>query len=129
MTRFDLYILEPNKDNKDFYLDLDKLVYNERLNNKDLNIKIFSNPENIDIRGNVPGTIQLVGYFDDYSFVQQSHRTGFSRVGNDKVNGVVLWQMNILQNKTFDSDIDGILDRICDNISYFNCIIDKLNKI
>jgi len=131
MTRFDLYIFEPTiKQKEEGSITSDSFVTEEKLLNKDLTIKIFYSPHNDgDIRGNHPGVVQLVGYFDDFDGKFKNHRTGFSRVGPDKINGVVLLQRDITTNSiTNNEDFEGLIDSICNNIDYFNFIIDKLNS-
>ena len=127
MTRFDLYIYQT----PDRLIDVKTITKDEKLNKEDIEFKIVENCFNPDLRGNYPGTIQLVGYFDNIDCVQNFHTT-FSRVGADKTNGVVLFQTNIVANNINGNflymDTCILISRILNNISYFNLIVNKLNS-
>ena len=131
MTRFDLYIFEPTfKQKEEGSISSGRFVTEERLKNKDITFKVYNSTRNyVDIRGNHPGMIQLVGYFDDFVGEFENHRTGFSRIGTDKINGVVLLQRDITTGSiSEEEDVEFLIDSICNNIDYFNFIINKLKN-
>lgn len=127
MTRFDLYIYQT----ADKLVDVETITKDEKLNKEDIEFKIVENSFIPDLRGNYPGTIQLVGYFDNFDCVQ-TVRTTFSRVGSDKTNGVVLFQTNVVANHInehfLDMDTHILISKILNSISYFNFIVNKLNS-
>lgn len=126
MSRYDLYIYQT----ADKIIDVNKIINDERLKKADIEFKIVENCFNPDIRGNYPGTIQLIGYFDYFNCIQNSYTT-FTRTLSDKPIGVALYQTNIIANEINDNfiDIDTniIISKILNSINFFNQII-NINK-
>lgn len=126
MSRYDLYIYQT----ADKVIDVTKIINNKYLNKEDIEFKIVENCFNPDLRGNYPGTIQLIGYFDNSNCIQKFYTT-FTRVSLDKYIGVALYQTNVIANKLNHNylhiDTDTIIAEILNSIEFFNKLITKLN--
>lgn len=130
MTRYDLFLISGNE--FDYRLDslfnqLKALVATE-----DIQVKEFvEDNASLHYRGVSKGSVQLIGYFDDIP--NDNTRLPINRVGEDKINGVILLNMNVdvpncLPASTTPIQIEDIADKINHAILYFNNIINKLKK-
>lgn len=121
-TRFDLYLIKDKNESTKFNKVLDEL-YNLMKGIKDLGIKVYFTHDN-DFRDYRPGSIRLVGYFDNNIFDNIDTFTSFCRVSKDRLVGVELYSTNA---KYDHLNPDIIKNNIEKAIEFFDKLITKLN--
>lgn len=121
-TRFDLYLIKDKNESTKFNKVLDEL-YNLMKDVKDLGIKVYFTHDN-DFRDYRPGSIRLVGYFDNEIFDTIDTYTSFCRVSKDRLVGVELYSTNA---KYGHLTVDIIKNNIEKAIEFFNKLITKIN--
>lgn len=118
-TRFDLYLIKSRNSEK-INKVLDEL-YDLTKDTKDLDIKVFINKGML--RDYRPGSIRLVGYFDNTLVDNLEPRTSSCRVSKDRAIGVELYGTNarLFDVNTIKHDIEKCME-------FFNKLITKINQ-